>query len=168
MSFFVRKGMLDEKSRMVLPRRSLAAHYRGSCSERCIGACSWMERSPTRLERWIARRAAVPPGAKSEKNPVSKTDEVLADARAHWADHCASCHANDGSGDTPMGKHMYPQAPDMRQVDTQSLTDGKLFYIIQNGVRLTGMPGMPAWAAVPIMMRRIPGSSCISSGICRA
>jgi mono/diheme cytochrome c family protein len=109
-------------------------------------AHGWSAREePTRLERWIARRAraaAVPPGAKSENNPVSKSGEVLADARAHWADHCASCHANDGSGDTPMGKHMYPPAPDMRQVDTQSLTDGELFYIIQNGVRLTGMP---AW-----------------------
>ena len=39
-----------------------------------------------------------------------------------------------------MGKHMYPPAPDMRQADTQSLTDGELFYIIQNGVRLSGMP----------------------------
>ena len=39
-----------------------------------------------------------------------------------------------------MGKHMYPPAPDMRQADTQNLTDGELFYIIQNGIRLTGMP----------------------------
>jgi hypothetical protein len=35
---------------------------------------------------------------------------------------------------------MYPPAPDMRQPDTQNLSDGELFYIIQNGVRLTGMP----------------------------
>jgi mono/diheme cytochrome c family protein len=65
---------------------------------------------------------------------------VLADARAHWADHCAVCHANNGSGDTEMGKHMYPPAPDMRQAETQNLTDGELFYIIQNGIRLSGMP----------------------------
>ena len=31
----------------------------------------------------------------------------------------------------------------MRLPATQSLTDGELFYIIENGVRLTGMP---AWA----------------------
>ena len=37
---------------------------------------------------------------------------------------------------------MYPPAPDMRRAETQQLTDGELFYIIQNGVRLTGMP---AW-----------------------
>src|SRR5215471_5392802 len=62
--------------------------------------------------------------------------------RAHWADHCASCHANDGSGDTFMGRHTYPPAPDMRLPATQRMTDGELFYIIQNGIRLTAMP---AW-----------------------
>jgi hypothetical protein len=29
----------------------------------------------------------------------------------------------------------------LRQAETQQLTDGELFYIIENGVRLTGMPG---------------------------
>ena len=50
--------------------------------------------------------------------------EVLAAARAHRADHYATCHANDGSGDTKMGKHMYPPAQDMRGADTQTMTDG--------------------------------------------
>src|SRR5262249_20817096 len=54
----------------------------------------------------------------------------------------AICHANDGSGDTAMGRHLYPRVPDMRTPGTQNLTDGELFYIIENGVRLTGMP---AW-----------------------
>src|SRR5204862_3671862 len=56
-------------------------------------------------------------------------------------DHCAICHANDGSGKTEMGRNLYPRAPDMRLAATQELTDGELFYIIGNGVRLTGMPG---------------------------
>ena len=99
---------------------------------------------PSALEAWtagMARQIATPDSAKSMQNPVPQTEEVLAEARAHWADHCASCHANDGSGDTPMGKHMYPPAPDMRQITTQKLSDGELFYAIQNGVRFTGMPG---------------------------
>ena len=66
-------------------------------------------------------------------------------ARAHFADHCASCHANDGSGNTTIGKNLYPKAPDMRLDATQQLTDGELYHIIQNGVRLTGMP---AWGKV--------------------
>ena len=59
----------------------------------------------------------------------------------HWADHCAVCHANDGSGDTEMGSHMYPRAPDMREKRTRQLTDGEIFFIIENGIRLSGMPG---------------------------
>jgi mono/diheme cytochrome c family protein len=98
---------------------------------------------PTLLERLAARKArarALPGDAKNRVNPVAASPEVLVDARAHWADHCAACHSNNGSGEAEMGKHMYPPAPDMRQADTQNLTDGELFYIIQNGIRLTGMP----------------------------
>src|SRR5580700_8240412 len=101
---------------------------------------------PTALERWMARRAramAAPAGARERANPVPDSPEILAEARAHWADHCATCHSNDGSGDTEMGKRLYPPAPDMRQADTQQMTDGELFYIIQNGIRMTGMP---AWS----------------------
>jgi mono/diheme cytochrome c family protein len=100
---------------------------------------------PTAMEQWAARRArsmALPADAKSRMNPIPNSPEAIADGRGHWADHCYSCHANDGSGDTVLGKHMYPPAPDMRLPDTQQLTDGELFYIIQNGIRLTGMP---AW-----------------------
>jgi hypothetical protein len=41
-----------------------------------------------------------------------------------------------------MGKHTYPPAPDMRLAPTRQMTDGELFYIIQNGIRFSGMP---AW-----------------------
>jgi len=40
-----------------------------------------------------------------------------------------------------MGKKMYPKTPDMTLAETQQLSDGELFSIIENGVRLTGMPG---------------------------
>ncbi len=102
--------------------------------------------APTAAERWVAgtaRDLAMPSAAKLAPNPVVDSPEVLAEAREHWADHCASCHANNGSGDTQMGKHSYPPAPDMRGTETQSKSDGELFFIIQNGVRMSGMPG---WA----------------------
>ena len=102
---------------------------------------------PSTLEASAARQArvmALPANARERVNPIADSPEVLADARAHWADHCAACHSNNGSGDAEMGKHMYPPAPDMRGADTQNLSDGELFYIIQNGIRLTGMP---AWGS---------------------
>lgn len=98
---------------------------------------------PTRMEMTIARLArhwAVPPELREAKNPLPLTPQLLAEARAHFADHCASCHGNDGKGNG-MGKQMYPKAPDMTLEPTQSLSDGALFSIIENGVRLTGMPG---------------------------
>jgi len=100
---------------------------------------------PTLIETAIARgvrHLATPSSMHDQRNPVPLSSSVLAEARAHWADHCATCHANDGSGNTEIGRDLYPKAPDMRQPRTQELSDGELFSIIRNGVRLTGMP---AW-----------------------
>src|ERR1700724_2380349 len=55
--------------------------------------------TPNSLESQIAlrlRRLAVPKGAKQQKNPFSPSAELLTDARRHFADHCASCHGNNG------------------------------------------------------------------------
>jgi len=100
---------------------------------------------PGALETSIARTVrnlAIGWHAGHEPNPVPNTEDAIAEGRAHFADHCASCHANDGSGDTEMGRGLYPRAPDMRLGPTQSLEDHELFYVIENGIRLTGMP---AW-----------------------
>ena len=62
----------------------------------------------------------------------------------HFAGHCATCHGNDGSGDTSHGRGLFPKPPDMRLARTQELSDGELFWIIENGVRFTGMPAFSA------------------------
>jgi len=88
------------------------------------------------------RLAAIPREQREQANPVPASPEVLAQARGHFADHCASCHANDGSGQTPIGQNLYPKTPDMRLKETQDLSDGELAFMIHNGIRFTGMP---AW-----------------------
>lgn len=99
---------------------------------------------------WIEKQGALflrswmtPPRYKTLLNPVAASPDVLTAGREHFADHCASCHGNDGSGNTDIGRSLYPRVPDMRLARTQSLSDGEIFYLIENGVRLTGMP---AWA----------------------
>ncbi|MGC1484723.1 MAG: cytochrome c [Candidatus Acidiferrum sp.] len=99
--------------------------------------------TPTVLEKMMARDArhlAIPAGAQALKNPVPASEENLRDARLHFADHCATCHGNDGSGDTMVGRGLYPKPPDLRLPETQKLSDGELFWVIENGVRFTGMP----------------------------
>jgi mono/diheme cytochrome c family protein len=95
----------------------------------------------TRAARSV-RRLAVPASLRGRTNPEMKTAEMLDQMRAHYAKQCAICHANDGSGDTDIGRGLFPKAPDMRAAATQELSDGELFYIIEYGVRFTGMP---AW-----------------------
>jgi mono/diheme cytochrome c family protein len=100
---------------------------------------------PSAIEARIApalRNLAIPSAARAARNPIAPSPEVLAAGLAHFADHCALCHANDGSGSTTIGGSLYPRAPDMRRGATQDLTDGELFYLIEQGVRFTGMP---AW-----------------------
>jgi len=100
---------------------------------------------PAAWEIWTATRLrslAIPREQKMQKNPFSANDSLLKEAREHFADHCASCHANDGSGHTALGQGLSPQAPDMRLPATQSKSDRELYSIIHNGIRFSGMP---AW-----------------------
>jgi mono/diheme cytochrome c family protein len=89
-----------------------------------------------------ARHASIPAAARQRQSPEPPSPQSIRAGLEHWADHCAACHANDGGGDTEMGRGLYPRAPDMRLPATQQLSDGELFHIIENGVKLTGMP---AW-----------------------
>ena len=103
-------------------------------------------RDPIFLEARMARagwRWLVPRRIRETANPVPAGAGVLKDAREHWADHCALCHGNDGSGNTMVGRRVYPAAPDLRDVRTQGLTDGELFYAVEQGIPWTAMP---AWA----------------------
>ena len=98
---------------------------------------SWLEtRGALFMRGWLT-----PSTYQGLQNPVSNTQENFLAAREHFADHCATCPANDGSGNTEIGPRLYPKPPDMRLPRTQALSDGELFYIIENGVMLTGMPG---------------------------
>jgi mono/diheme cytochrome c family protein len=100
--------------------------------------------TPSELETAIARnvhRLAIPANARSAQNQVIASEEDLRVARLHFADHCATCHNNDGGGRTMIGDGLYPKPPDLRLPGTQNLADGELFWIIENGVRFTGMPG---------------------------
>ena len=98
---------------------------------------------PTGLETAIAlrlRHLSIPADQRDRKNPLQPTPDNLKEGMEHFADHCALCHSNSGVGDTPIARGLYPHPPILREARTQSLTDGEMFSIIQNGIRFTGMP----------------------------
>jgi hypothetical protein len=94
--------------------------------------------NPSAIETLVAttaRQLAVPSQYRQLRNPLSSSSD-LHPGMEHFADHCATCHANDGSGDTLFGKGFYPKPPDMRQKETQNKSDGELYYTIESGIRL--------------------------------
>jgi len=98
--------------------------------------------TPGAIETVVAgrlRALAVPSEYSRLGNPVLMNEESVRNGMAHFADHCAQCHGNDGTG-AEMGKDMFPPTPDLTASSAQELGDGTLFYVIEHGVRFTGMP----------------------------
>ena len=99
--------------------------------------------SPGATEARVARAVralSITADGRNRRNPVPESAAAVVSGLEHFADHCASCHGNDGGGDTQYGRGLYPRPLDLRLAATQQLTDGELFYIIEHGIRFTGMP----------------------------
>ena len=121
--------------------------------------------TPSAVEEFAAttaRKIAVPSGYRQLHNPITPSTENIRRGMAHFADHCATCHSNDGGGQTIYGKGLYPKPPDLRAAGTQNKSDGELYYTIANGVRLSGMPAFSeihttekAWRLV-LFIRHLP------------
>jgi mono/diheme cytochrome c family protein len=101
--------------------------------------------TPSSAEALVARtvRNLSIPGEESRlKNPFEKNSDATRQGRVLFLNRCAVCHGPDGSAQTQAGLNLYPKAADLRAPATQNLTDGELHYIVQNGVRFTGMPAL--------------------------
>ncbi|WP_390905435.1 c-type cytochrome [Occallatibacter riparius] len=79
-----------------------------------------------------ARRSSI-------KEP-SLTQSDLDNAQNVFGSECATCHGNDGRTPTDIGRGLYPRAPDLGNDEVQHWSDPEMFWIIRNGLRLTGMP----------------------------
>src|SRR5437867_3487497 len=108
--------MLKMLSRLLIAMLALAGMIALSAGLWLIRGGISAKAAPGGFETTLARRVrtlAIPRAARDMRNPVSLTPQILAAGREHFADHCAICHANDGSGDTEVGRGLYPRPPDM-------------------------------------------------------
>ncbi len=100
-------------------------------------------KQPSKLETVLANMAkdvVIPIEAKNLKNPLPASDEVVHQGEQIYMQACGICHAMDGHAGTDLGRAMYPPAMDLTSPHVQHWTGAELFWIIQNGVRMTGMP----------------------------
>jgi predicted CXXCH cytochrome family protein len=101
---------------------------------------------PSAFEATIARdlrNFSIPRVEVSKKNPYAHDALSVQQGRDLFLSRCATCHGIDGRGTTAIGTSTYPRVPNLRATATQSLSDGEIHYIIENGVQMTGMPAMP-------------------------
>ena len=99
--------------------------------------------APGAVETKLATEAKkVTIGGKDWKNPVPDTPAAVAQGKGHFQHHCQICHGMDGHNTgVPFADSMSPEVADLGAKDVQEYTDGQLKWIIDNGIRLTGMPG---------------------------
>jgi mono/diheme cytochrome c family protein len=81
-------------------------------------------------------------GGKDLQNPTSDAPEVVQTGKEHFQHHCQVCHGLDGHGTgVPFAAKMSPPVVDLGDQDVQQYKDGQLKWIIENGIRFSGMPG---------------------------
>ncbi len=100
---------------------------------------------PGRAETYLATRAKhmLVSRAAHRSLPPRPPDDAASAAigNMEYGSDCASCHGTDGRTPTDVGRSMYPRAPRLDSPPVQEWSDEELFWIIKNGVRLSGMPG---------------------------
>lgn len=99
---------------------------------------------PGRVEMYLATKArhylvqkesreSIPAPPADIQGDIKEGDDL-------FGTECAACHGMSGHDPTDAGRWMYPRAADLTSREVQSYSDRELFWIIRNGIRLSGMP----------------------------
>ncbi len=90
----------------------------------------------TRAKHFLVRRSSregIPPAPVNLQASIEEGDKL-------FGTECGACHGLDGHKPTDAGRWMYPRAADLTSAEVQQYSDRELFWIIRNGIRLSGMP----------------------------
>ena len=102
-------------------------------------------------------------GNKKQTNPLSYSQQNWEDGKEAFSHYCVACHGMDGQNTgVPFVDHISPPIPSLASEDVQSYTDGQLKWILDNGIRPSGMPGSKGtlsddevWSIV-VFLRHLP------------
>ncbi len=100
---------------------------------------------PGRVETYLATKAKFWIISRSARGPLPTAPPY--DARSvgigqmAYGGECANCHGVDGRTPTEIGRWMYPRTLALDSAEVQQWSDAELFWIVKNGIRLSGMPG---------------------------
>jgi len=90
----------------------------------------------TKAKHFLVRRGSrtgIPPAPPDLQVSVAEGDKL-------FGTECGACHGLSGNKATDAGRWMYPRAADLTSSEVQGYSDRELFWIVKNGIRLSGMP----------------------------
>lgn len=82
----------------------------------------------------IARQAGV------EANPFASDERARGAGLSHYKANCLECHGAPSVGMSEFAKGLHPPAPKLTAPRTRGMSDAELFWVVSNGIRMTGMP----------------------------
>jgi mono/diheme cytochrome c family protein len=138
----LRNGGWRGRDRSVALKHKLMLSVVGAMFGALLQGCT-ADKNPSQGETSLANAAkdvTIPLEAGKMKNPLPETEEVVSQGQEVFLGSCVQCHGPEARGDTNVGRNMNPPAMDLSSAHVQHWSDAELFWIIQNGVRLTGMP----------------------------
>jgi len=75
--------------------------------------------------------------------PIDDPALVKAGARAFAQRGCANCHGGPGVGWAKFSEGLRPDPPDLKDA-AKALTAPQIFWVVKNGINMTGMPSFGA------------------------
>lgn len=126
---------------------------------------------PGRLELAVINRLKrVRVGGKDQTDPLPDTPDTIKMGAEHFQHHCGICHGLDGQNTgVPFAGKISPPVANLASARVQRYSDGQLKWIIDNGIRFTGMPGWKgvleddeAWAVVRYI-RHLPAKGSLGA-----
>jgi len=102
-------------------------------------------------------------GGRNQKNPLPDTHQNWDEGKEAFTHYCVACHGMDGQNTgVPFVDHISPPIPSLASEEVQSYSDGQLKWILDNGIRPSGMPGSKGtlsddelWSII-VFLRHLP------------
>ena len=97
---------------------------------------------PGKMEKKIAEFAldrSIEKRAPSKANPFTKPEDIRF-GLSHYKENCLDCHGAPGVEESEFAQGLNPPAPDLTLPSVREMPEGEMFWVVSNGIRMTGMP----------------------------
>lgn len=90
--------------------------------------------APRMLDKAVERRA------REVTNAIATDPAAVGRGLLHYRENCLPCHGAPGIEPKEFHEGMNPSPPDIDAPALQNASDAEVFWIVKNGIRMTGMP----------------------------